>query len=347
MSETTAIIVGAGASAEFNLPTGAELKEDIARILDIRFEHGIKRTSGEGAVCEALRLTNARKDVNQFLPSCHLIRDAMPQAISIDNFIDVHPGDAKIELCGKLAIVFSILRAERNSRLYFETQRRIEKLNLKSLNGTWLPSFFQWLTENCSLEKLRARLSDITFIVFNYDRCIEHYMFNALQNFYQITSTEAAELVSHLNIFHPYGSVGSLPWQRGGEDGVEFGVTLHPRQLLEATTRIRTFTEGTDPSESHITQIRQRLLEAQTIICLGFAYHRLNLDLMYEENSMHSDLGATNYFGTAYGISDSNCEQISREIRSLGGVLADNIHLRNDLTCARLFEEYWRSLRRH
>ena len=49
------------------------------------------------------------RDVNPILHAAWKIRDALPQAISIDNFLDSRP-DPHIELCGKLAIAKAIVR---------------------------------------------------------------------------------------------------------------------------------------------------------------------------------------------------------------------------------------------
>lgn len=52
---------------------------------------------------------------------------------------------------------------------------------------------------------------NISFIFFNYDRCIEFYLWIALQDYFNITSQEAAKLVqTKLKIIHPYGSLGPI-----------------------------------------------------------------------------------------------------------------------------------------
>jgi len=118
----TVIVVGAGASSECRLPTGTELKRQIATLLDIRFPNGFEQTSGDTAICEAFRIqttrSGPREDVNSYLHVSWRIRDAMPQAISIDNFVDAHQGNTKLELCGKLAIARAILSGEQRSLLY-------------------------------------------------------------------------------------------------------------------------------------------------------------------------------------------------------------------------------------
>ena len=111
VENNTVIVVGAGASNEVGLPTGAGLKDKIADLLDFRFEHGVRLIRGSHLIYDALRL-KVRGDVNPYLHAAHHIRGALPQAKSIDDFLEIHKDDEKIELCGKLAIVQSVLAAE-------------------------------------------------------------------------------------------------------------------------------------------------------------------------------------------------------------------------------------------
>ncbi len=342
------IVVGAGASTEANLPSGYELKERIADVLDIRFEDGVRRISGDHAVYEAIRLAIRRdepdlRDVSLHLQAAWRIRDAMPQAISIDNFIDAHQGDRKIELCGKLAIVRSILKAERQSILFVDRQGGSLSLNYQSLEATWFNAFMQLLTENCKVDRLAERLSSIRLIVFNYDRCIEHFLYHSLQNYYGINHELAGSLVRDIEIYHPYGTVGNLPWYRS-EHAVEFGAEPSSNQLVDLVSQIKTFTEGTDPNSSDVAKIRDGMAEARIVLFLGFAFHRLNLELIRPLRNANSTLGDVRYFGTAVGISGSDCDVISSELAVLGGAKVENIALRNDLKCSKLFQEYWRSL---
>ena len=120
----TVIVVGAGASVEAGFPTSTKLKEQIAALLDIKFGRGgTKKISGDDLITEALRRTQQKSgsgDINPYLHAGWEIRDGLPQAVSIDSFIDARQGNKLIELCGKLAIVRAILEAEKRSRLYVD-----------------------------------------------------------------------------------------------------------------------------------------------------------------------------------------------------------------------------------
>jgi len=122
----TVFVVGAGASQEAGLPIGSELKMSIATALDIRVKRGgYQLISGHDLILEALRLEAAKNPTHTDLlaslqNAAWRIRDAMPQASSIDTFIDNHSEDKQIELCGKLAIVRTILEAEAKSALFVD-----------------------------------------------------------------------------------------------------------------------------------------------------------------------------------------------------------------------------------
>ena len=150
----TLFIVGAGASQEAGLPTGAELKQNIAQRLDIRYDpfsspHSPK--SGDLAIASAIvEYAKAKNtDPNLFLEGAWKIRDAMSQAISIDNFMDAHSSDPGVVLCGKLGITQAILEAEQKSKLYCDDKPGAnQKLDHNKIIGTWYLPFFQLLTEN-------------------------------------------------------------------------------------------------------------------------------------------------------------------------------------------------------
>ena len=342
-------VVGAGASNEVSLPIGEELKKSIARALDIRFGRGTGMISGDSLICEAIRIAVAKpgspsRDINPHLHAAWLIRDAMPLARSIDNFIDAHYDDKKVELCGKLAIVRAILEAESNSSLYINSNNSYNKLNFDQSGNTWLNSFMRLLTDGCRLPDLEKRLSSVAFVIFNYDRCVEHYLYHAIQKYYSLSASDAASLLQHLEIYHPYGTVGSLPWQ-GPSNIIEFGETPRSEQLLHLAGQIKTFTEGTNESSSDIGAIRRNIHNARRIIFLGFAFHRMNLDLLMPWPTPPETKYEKRMFATAMGISASDVESIKPEIcnRSSSASMS-HICIRNDLTCSGLLREYGRSL---
>lgn len=340
----TLIVVGAGASNEVDIPTGEGLKNRIAQMANIKFRGGVEMVSGDKMIYEAVQQLSNRNlpTVNSYLQAGRIIHDAMPQAISIDNFIDSHQGNKEIEIVGKLSIVKAILDAERHCKFILDSSRT-SKLNFEGVKDTWFNSFVQLLGQNCRAEQVQERLSKIQFIVFNYDRCIEHYLYHYLQNYYNISEGKAAEIVSSIKIYHPYGTVGNLPWHLN-TNAIEFGGEPDSSQLLALSNRIKTFTESNDPNSKDIISIHEEISNANIVLFLGFAYHPQNLKLIYPETLHQKRDGLINYYGTTKGMSLYDVEILETELSALSAVKGSFIHINNPTTCAGLFKAHWRSL---
>ena len=80
------------------------------------------------------------------------------------------------------------------------------------------------------------------------------------------------------------------------------------------------------------------------LVFLGFAFHRLNNELLLPGDSYTSPPSARSVFATAHGISNSNTAAVSAELAARGVLSAKKIQIRNDLTCSQLFEEYSRNM---
>lgn len=342
----TVFVIGAGASKEAGLPTGDDLKKKIAHLLDIRFDmFGHRQESGDTTIKDALQLIVQHDHmhpgkINTYLHEAWHIRDALPQALSIDNFIDSQSGNEKLSICGKLAIIRSILEAEKDSKLYCIKDER-NKYDFTNLEKTWYECFFQILCENCSIKSLEKRLSEIALIIFNYDRCVEHFIYHALQNYYKISETQATELVRKIKIYHPYGISGSLPWLNTSQTSMDYGGEPNPQELIDLSQKIKTFTEGTDPNSSDIDEIKNHMIRADKIIFIGFAFHKLNMQLL-RPRSFPSDKNIR-IFASAFGISESDINTIKDQIYESYLPTKVDVNIVNK-NCYNMFKEYWKSI---
>ena len=340
MPKKTVIVVGAGASQEANLPTADELKNRIDGLLDfdVSVEQPVK---GDQIIRQVLsRLPN----YDPYFQACDAIRAALPQATSIDSLIHERRGESEIEFCGKLAIVRSILAAERSSRLSIDPGRQF---NVRAVEKSWFNAFWKKLKENCHADELKDRFSSVILIIFNYDRCLEHFLYHSIQNYYGLSDDDAASLVNAIEIFHPYGTVGSLPWT-DGDAPTRFGAEPDANKLAALAGQIKTFTEGTNPDASDVEAIRDHVAEAATLVFLGFSFHPQNMDLLRRRGD-NSGMQNRNCYGTAHGISRADRSVIGRDIKRVCSVSLYTapspitIQL-EDLTCAEFFEYFWRSL---
>ncbi len=344
-STQTVFIVGAGASKELNLPTGDELKKIIANKFKISADYGGNLHGGDRELLLAMSSKEANdRDYKNWQKYAKLTSEVMPLAPSIDNFLDAHSGNKVLEFCGKAAIVKSIIEAEKGSNVFVNVNGNIyNKINFNKCENTWLNAFFKTLSANCTITDLPKRLKTITFIIFNYDRCIEHFLYHAIIEYYDISREECASILSNLTIFHPYGSVGALPW-RSRENAIEFGKELSVQELVTLANSIKTFTEGTSKSDSEINVMRSRLKSSDKIIFLGFAYHEINMNLLCPKVPLKDSRHQPKIFGTAFGQSPSDTENIIQTLSVLLNAPKDGVLIRNDKKSWELFYEYSRAL---
>jgi len=341
------LVVGAGASKEVKLPIGNELRAAISSNLNFHVE-GMHVVGGNDKILHAIhqlaqQSNDQRGNINPYIDAARRIRIAMPIAPSIDNFIDSHRSDDRLAQCGKLAIAACILKAEKASSLKVDRSNIFNKIKFADVEDTWFNLFCRLIVQSCQQEEVVERLKKISIISFNYDRCLEHFLHDALQVYYPITAGEATEILRNLSIFHPYGKVGPLPWM-DSSSGIPYGGEPTPQQLISLANQIRTFTEGTDETSSDVLDIRSTLRMAKRVAFLGFAFHPLNLEVLFGSARGSNVFLDSRVYGTALGLSESDTKVIADEVARQGGYDARNITLNRNLTAAQLFTEYSRSL---
>ena len=189
------------------------------------------------------------------------------------------------------------------------------------------------LSRGIPKENVRQIFDPVSFIVFNYDRCVEQFLFHALQKQYGIGDNEAKAIVDDLTIIHPYGAV---------DNEVEFGATKADFVALAAG--IKTYTEQVGNAEI-VARLGDELARAKAIVFLGFAYHNPNMTLLKPKEPMSRKM----IYGTAYKMSDADIDVVSHQIAGFmaGGLnsklLAYSIKLENKRS-NELFDHYAKSL---
>jgi hypothetical protein len=195
----------------------------------------------------------------------------------------------------------------------------------------------------CTENDLAERLKQIAVITFNYDRCFEHFLFHAIKTYYNLPDPDTADILSNLEIYHPYGKVGALPYFTEVKP-IRYGEEISPSELLEISRQIRTFTESTVDDATETERMREVIFETELLVFLGFAFHPLNVKLLLPNIAP----GGRNYkkrvLGTAYGSSKSDLQVISEDLVSRYNCDRSRVDLRNELKCDELFREYSRTL---
>jgi hypothetical protein len=286
-----------------------------------------------------------RSALDRYLDAAKRIREGVSFSKSIDAFIDVHRDDKNIQQLGKLAIAKTILEQEKRCHMFIAPPGSAFQ-DAPKLNETWFVKFVRGLNEGVRKEEVDRIFEKVSFIVFNYDRCVEHLLYNALQQHYGIDTSKAQSVMNSLTILRPYGKVANLPWQES-DGGIPFGFPPNRANMLMMEGRIQTYTEQRENIDT-LAAIRREVAQAETLVFVGFSYLDLNMNVL----DPGRECAVRHVFGTSFGMSEHDVEKIKDQIRRLvrrslmettvrGG---ERLYIRFDLRCAGLLEEYSRSL---
>lgn len=307
MERKKAFVVGAGASAEFNLPTGQKLVEKIEDICRIESDHFGNLISGDIAMRRVLGSLE-RQDGSRWNPAflaevAGKIRKNMGLAPSIDNFLDTKQAEEGFAEVGKIAIARAILRAEARSPLYFDTSNFYNAPNFAQFPRNWLTELFRILVIRKGRQEFVAALDSCYFVTFNYDRTIEQFFHQAIRSYFDLEPPEVEEICAqYLHVFHVYGSLGELT----GTNPVKFGEWEGPANIKNAAAQIRTFTEGVLDSTG-IQFARHWISEADVLCFLGFGFLDLNLTALAPSEGL--EYNHEKVIGTAKGVPENNLAQ--------------------------------------
>jgi hypothetical protein len=342
----TVFVIGAGASAEIGMPIGSELKKIISRALKFDTHYTDEISEEKSVIVNAIKYYSENKKsqgtYNRNPLHCALeISKALPLADSIDNYLNSHRDDKDIEICGKIAIVFSILKSESKSKLFRKSN---DSIVFSSIEDTWYISLFKKLVHNCQLNDFIKRLKNITFITFNYDRSLEYFLFYAIKQYYRIDEDKVVGIIDGIKIYHPYGRVGELPFQEGC--CIDYGKLPDAQSLYGLSQLIKTFMEGVDAESEEYQAITGSLAVADRVIYLGFAYYAQNMDLLYPSiiDNKKMDGSTLRYLNhvlcycTAYGFPESENDAIKQKIQSMDKRI-NSIEVFNG-KCCDFFKEY-------
>jgi hypothetical protein len=342
----TVFVIGAGASAEIGMPIGSELKKIISRTLKLDAHYTDEKPDEKSVVVDAIKYYSENKKSQGTYTKdpfhCALeISKALPLADSIDNYLNSHRDDKDIEMCGKIAIVYSILKSESRSKLF---RKNNDPMVFGSLEDTWYVSLFKKLVHNCQLNDFVKRLKDITFITFNYDRSLEYFLFYAIKQNYRIDENKTTGIIDAIKIYHPYGRTGELPFQEGC--CIEYGKLPDAQTLYGLSQFIKTFMEGVDAEAEEYQAITGSLVAADRVIYLGFAYYAQNMNLLYPSIIDNKEMKGSTLrylkhivcYCTAYGFSESENDAIKQKIQSMDKRIG-GIEIFNG-KCFDFFKEY-------
>jgi hypothetical protein len=278
-------IIGAGASIPYGFPSGQDLY-DLVKDKIVGYAKQYARVILESTQLNPIGVLDQAKKFAQALKNTN--------GVSVDKFININP---EFDRIGRLAIAAAILQCENESIVPISS-------NVKEDN--WYGYLYGKLIEGLDTahELLQFGDNNISFITFNYDRSLEHYLsenlFGLLANS-NVNKPNIVESLKRLKIIHVYGQTGFLPYQvSGGEnDHLVMNYGSNKDSLIENANKILPLMEvmySSRENSNAIIEAKNLLSQADRILFLGFGYDTLNLKIL----GFPLKYGPKDIMGTAY-----------------------------------------------
>lgn len=304
ITKNTLFILGAGASRPFGYPTGKELREMILKNLSYPpHSENAKRYSLFS------ELGFDEKKISKFIEA--FLKSTL---YSIDTFLEKRSEFLEI---GKVAIADVLIPYENENRLF-------------SINGDWYGYLFNRLMPNCAFEMFAE--NKISFVTFNYDRSLEHYLFSSLLYAYGKLPEEVIAVMNKIKIIHMYGQLDYLPWQK--ENGQPYDARQGQRvdRLKSSAEAIRIVHEDVDIDRNEVfKEVHTLIKDAKNVYFLGFGYYEMNLDRLKIKDFMYE----RNIRGTSLELELSKKQDVDRYFAGRSGVC---IRMR-DINCMEFLQE--------
>lgn len=344
LAKKTVFIVGAGASVELGLPIGEGLKPKIIEALAASPNNAQRSFASEAVEAAVMSYVNEndygerQQAYERMKAAAIIIRKALPFALSIDQFLDSRRDQPEVVRMGKIGIAAAILVAERDSSLGGKSTGAIsegatawnsalESSGVKS----WHMKLVQLITAGKSRDQIAEALEEIAFIVFNYDRCLEQYIYRALWMYYNDEFGDVNDVIKKLNVIHPYGQVGYLHWQ-STVPVVAYGDT--DGDLRKIADSILTFTQSEQCGVAD--EVKSLIERAETVAIMGFGFLPQNVSLLKARCRSH----LRRVFYTTKGVSVTDAELVSEDLEAIfGKAQSQGIPEFEDHDCYQAYQE--------
>jgi len=291
MIQSVVFVLGAGASCPYGFPSGRELREQIIN----------RHVTDCQSYLSATNRENPR--IPEYLETARQFVDAFRRATtkSVDLFLARNPEFSKE---GRRAIAFRILAAEHASSFREETKKKSED---------WYTWLFEQMTDKLVKKGDYSRFSenDVAIITFNYDRSLEHFLYDSLSNsFKSIGPQKVMEQLNHVKICHVFSQVGPLEWQ-GQPNAIPYRVNVNEVGIDTLADNIRiAYDEGENPK---LQEAHNLLSRANRVFFLGFGYADENLDTLGIPDVLAK---VALVCGTARGFTEKEIGKVKSRLRA-------------------------------
>jgi hypothetical protein len=307
-------ILGAGASIDFGFPSGMKLMQEIHLLwnhpgaTDARNYHGPAQQGNLPARLQEQVVQSGAQKIKKLSQRLYF-----SGASSIDDFLSQCKDDADVQF-GKLTILQTIFAKEKNAK---------ESANgLFKWEENWLRVLFreEFCSENFEQLKEKLDTEQFYFVIFNYDRCVEHFLYTAIQNYYSLTDEEAKNIINKMKFYHVYGRLAPLGWQQ--EKGpINFGD--EPRGDWHSfIPNIKIVNEDNNDAKNISDKIGGHIKDAGKVYILGFGFQGSNWRLLgIDDYKTHRAKGLAwpldKFHYTHFGLSKRQREYVHNKLFGL------------------------------
>lgn len=317
----TLLILGAGASVEFDFPTGKELLKEVLG--------GLQKVPGDEEqqkdLLKCLLKVGGAHDKANDPNNIEHFRKALSETLddSIDAFLGHNPNKV-FETIGKRAIAYVLLQCENTEKL----------AEMKSqAKANWYELLSKALTEDEPFEKVNKNKT-LSIITFNYDRSLEYHLHRGLNRSYLKGGKECTEKLSTIPIIHVHGKLGKLEWQQDDpETQIKYGSVLKTNIdrkasiVNQAAENIKIIPNDIN-NTPEFEKAREKIKWAGRIFILGFGFNAKNLERL-QLGPLRKDRGGV--FGTGKNLGSKEIRIIEDlKIPNMIGIETDRVLYGND-----------------
>lgn len=261
IEEPTCLILGAGASAPYGLPTAMQLRDLIipsrsptGLATATKFPIKTPQQAWLDGVQPVKEWTIYLQQAAERAGVTTKLTDFWNKFYLVDQTIDwfIRDNEDQFGDIARLHIAAVLLNCERDN-----------------LSGNWYRSLATHLFAGGPQNLEDGKLSVISF---NYDRSLERYLLNVLENQYGLSWADAKELLSRVRIEHVYGQLGTL-------DEVPYGDFMN---APTAAKGIRLIRPQPDPAVKE--KINAMVARSTYVNFIGFGFDDDNINLLGPDN---------------------------------------------------------------
>ncbi|MBN2181719.1 MAG: hypothetical protein JW715_07375 [Sedimentisphaerales bacterium] len=316
MIKNTIFVLGAGASCPYGFPSGRDLHDQIIKHHIDDWQNYINGKEDVPDFYVENILAHAKEFVETFRKST---------TPSIDLFIARNKNRYGIH--GKQAIAFRILAAEKESSF---RERAIKR------DQDWYEWLFVQLTNKIINEEdfNHFNENEISIITFNYDRSLEHFLYDSLRNSFKgVGNDKIIEQLNKIKICHIFNQVAYLEWQNQ-PNYVGYRIESQKVNIDELAKNIVIVHD--EQENPKLQEAHDLLSNAQRVFFLGFGYAKENLEALKIPETLAN---VTSVFGTGLNLTEKEVA-IYESIFKTGRVRGKKTFIKKDFDCLKLLKEW-------